>query len=839
MLHKPFILFVIIVFCLAGAELPGDTLSPVGAQPPPGEGDERLPEIQLTIVQNGWNWTAGKTSVSNLSDAEKMMLLGAVAPPEDLSLGEIHVDQPPVPYPVAFDWRNMGGTTAVKNQLSCGSCWAFNSTAAFESIIKINTGVEWDLSEQQVVSCNTAGDDCDGGWMTSAYNLFLGYGAVEESCMPYTATDTAPCTQDQCVVVDVVDGWSGVSNNVNSIKAAVQIAPVAVAMYVWNDFYSYDSGCYEHGTTSSVNHGVLIVGWDDEVCDTGAWIIKNSWGTGWGIDGYCYIKYGTANIGYGGSLLQYSGTPEPPDAPVNPDPVNGAADIALSTDICWDEAARATSYNIYFGVDADPTLVATEVTNTCYDGMGALGYTTTYFWKVEAVNDSGSASSDVWSFTTESDPAPPEIPVNPDPADGAENISMSTDICWGAAARASSYSVYFGEAVDPPLVAENITGTCFDGLGTLGFDTTYHWKVVAVNGAGSAASDIWSFTTAPAPPPPIAEMIVTGPGEGQQNAPLVRVFDTADIAQPLTEFPAYGASGYGVNVACGDLDNDGLAEIITGPGPGAIFGPQVRAFEFDGTAMSLINFMAYGTMKFGVNVSCADINGDGYDDIITGAGPGEVFGPHVRAFDCSGGTAVAVPGISFFAYGTLKWGANVTGGDIDGDGYAEIVTGAGPGSVFGPHVRAFNYDNATLAPIPQVSFFAYGTNRFGVRVICGDIDGDGIDEMVTAPGPGDIFGPHIRAFNYDGSTLSTINAVSFVAYNEYTEYGATVGAADLDGDGFDEIITGPGPGAGFESRVRAWNFDGGSTVVPMAGIDFTAYDPVQFDHGVKVAGGSH
>jgi hypothetical protein len=698
----------------------------------------------LTIVQNGWNWTAGRTSVSNLSDADKKFLLGAVAPPEDLSLGEIHVDFPPVPYPVVMDWRDMGGTTAVKNQLSCGSCWAFNSTAAFESIIKINTGVEWDLSEQQVVSCNTAGDGCDGGWMTSAYNLFRSYGAVPESCMPYAASDSVPCTQDQCAVVDVVDGWSGVSNNVNSIKAAVQIAPVAVAMYVWNDFYSYDSGCYEHGTTSSVNHGVLIVGWDDEVCDSGAWIIKNSWGTGWGIDGYCYIKYGTANIGYGGSLLQYSGTPEPPDAPVNPDPADGAENISRTTDLCWDDAARATSYNIYFGVDADP-----------------------------------------------------------------------------------------------PLVASDVTATCYDGLGTLGFDTPYNWKVVAVNGAGTASSDIWSFTTAPAPPPPVAELIVTGPGEGQQNAPLVRVFDTADIAQPLTEFPAYGASGYGVNVACGDLDNDGAAEIVTGPGPGAIFGPQVRAFELDGTVMNPINFMAYGTMKFGVNVSCADLNGDGHDDIITGAGPGEVFGPHVRAFDCSSGAAVAIPGISFFAYGTLKWGANVAGGDIDGDGYAEIVTGAGPGAVFGPHVRAFNYDDAFLAPIPQVSFFAYGTNRLGVRVICGDIDGDGIDEMVTAPGPGAIFGPHIRGFNYDGSVLSPISAVSFVAYDEYTEFGATVGAADLDGDGFDEIITGPGPGAGFESRVRAWNFDGGSTVVPMAGIDFTAYDPVQFDHGVKVAGGSH
>jgi len=839
MLNKSVILFTILIFCVAGMYLPAEAQSVSVAQPPSGEGDQRLAGIQLIIDQNGWNWTAGKTSVSNLSDAEKAMLLGAVAPPEDLSLGDIHVEHPPTPNPAIFDWRDMGGTTAVKNQGNCGSCWAFNSTAAFESIIKVNTGVEWDLSEQQVVSCNTAGDDCDGGWMSSAYNLFYTFGAVEESCMPYTATDTVPCTQDDCVVVDVIDGWSSVSNNVNSIKAALQVAPVAVAMYVWNDFYYYDDGCYEHGTTSSVNHGVLIVGWDDGVCDTGAWVIKNSWGTGWGIDGYCYMKFGTANIGYGGSLLNYSGTAEPPEAPVNPVPADGAGEIAMSTDLCWDEAARANTYTVYFGVDADPPLVAEGVADTCYDGLGTLSYTTTYYWKVEAVNESGSATSDIWSFTTMPEPLPPDAPVNPDPQDGEVNVALDTDLCWDEAARADFYNVYCGEDADPPLVAEDVAGTCYDGLGTLNFDTTYYWKVEAVNGSGSAASDIWSFSTMPAPPPPEPAMIVTGPGEGPENAPLVRVFDPLNTSEPVHEFLAYGVNKYGVNVACGDLDHDGTAEIITGAGPGAVFGPQVRGFEPDGTPLAgnAVNFMAYGTNKYGVNVTCADLNGDGCADIITGAGPGEVFGPHVRAFDCSGGSATAMPGISFFAYSTPRWGVNVAGGDIDGDGFAEIVTGAGPGEVFGPHVRAFNYDGAALTPIPGVSFFAYGTNRFGVRVSCGDIDGDGIDEILTAPGPGDIFGPHIRAFNYDGGTLNPIAAVSFVAYGEYGEFGATVGAVDLDGDGYDEILTGPGPGVSYQARVRAWDFDGAAPLVPMDGIDFTAYDPSQFDHGVKVTGG--
>ena len=171
--------------------------------------------------------------------------------------------------------------------------------------------------------------------------------------------------------------------------------------------------------------------------------------------------------------------------------------------------------------------------------------------------------------------------------------------------------------------------------------------------------------------------IATGPGRAETNPSEVRTFD------PLTgglrhHWPAYGVSRWGVNVALGQLTGSGQPEVVTGAGPGAVFGPHVRGFSSSGAPLPGVSYLAYGTNKWGVNVSCGDIDGDGYDEIVTGAGPGAVFGPHVRGWNWDGGgTPTPIPGISYFAYGTPKYGVNVSCGDIDGDGFDEIVTGAG------------------------------------------------------------------------------------------------------------------------------------------------------------------
>ena len=224
--------------------------------------------------------------------------------------------------------------------------------------------------------------------------------------------------------------------------------------------------------------------------------------------------------------------------------------------------------------------------------------------------------------------------------------------------------------------------------------------------------------------------IITGSGP---SAAHVRVFSGRDNT-PIHSFLPYGASfSGGVFVAAGDVNGDGLEDIVTGSDSGAAGHVKV----FDGrTLTELRSFFAYpATFNGGVRVATGDINGDGIADIITAVGPGA--GPHVKVFD--GITMAEIR--SFFAYTpSFTGGVFVGGGDINGDGLDDIVTGASVGAA--PHVKVFN--GRTGAELQ--SFFAYApTFSGGVRVAAGDVDGDGRAEILTAPGNGTT--SHVRVFD--------------------------------------------------------------------------------------------
>jgi hypothetical protein len=276
--------------------------------------EQRIAELNKWLQENGYHWIARTTGVSLLSPEEKKKLLGYRPPPKEI-LDRIPVFEPTVPplealmLPLVYDWRDNEGTTPAKAQGACGSCWAFAGVAQLESHVRINDNRIEDLSEQQAIECNSYGADCGGGWAYAVYEVFEGYGSIAEICMPYEARDDLPCIETECDPIAKISGYGMVSTDISQIKNSVlNTGPVYTGMTVLDDLYDYSSGCYGHETTEPNNHGVLIVGWDDFACaGEGAWIIKNSWGPTWGIEGFGYIKYSAARIG--GSNYQISYIP--------------------------------------------------------------------------------------------------------------------------------------------------------------------------------------------------------------------------------------------------------------------------------------------------------------------------------------------------------------------------------------------------------------------------------------------------------------------------------------------------------------------------------------------------
>ncbi|EFA01283.1 uncharacterized protein LOC658343 [Tribolium castaneum] len=236
----------------------------------------------------------GVNKFSDFTDEELSNLTGLQVPLEfEQPLNE--TEDPLLPslgrgISASLDWRQRGGVTPVKNQGQCGSCWAFATIGAIESHYKIRHKRAISLSEQQLVDCVGRGGGCGGGWIPTAYSYIArNKGVNYNRDYPYLGRN-GKCRYRSSKPHIAIRSYAAINNNNNEERVRRLVAtkgPVSVAIHVDSrTFHKYKSGVYNNPSCrGGLNHAVVIVGYGRER-GVDYWLVKNSWGAGWGQKGY-------------------------------------------------------------------------------------------------------------------------------------------------------------------------------------------------------------------------------------------------------------------------------------------------------------------------------------------------------------------------------------------------------------------------------------------------------------------------------------------------------------------------------------------------------------------------
>ena len=195
---------------------------------------------------------------------------------------------------------------------NAGSCWAFSAVAAMEGITQLSTGKLISLSEQELVDCDTSGEDqgCNGGLMDDAFKFIeQNHGLTTEANYPYAGTDGTCNNKKAAHPAAKINGYEDVpANNEKALQKAVAHQPIAVAIDAGGfEFQFYSSGVFTGQCGTELDHGVAAVGYGTSDDGMKYWLVKNSWGTGWGEEGYIRMQRDvTAKEGLCGIAMQAS-----------------------------------------------------------------------------------------------------------------------------------------------------------------------------------------------------------------------------------------------------------------------------------------------------------------------------------------------------------------------------------------------------------------------------------------------------------------------------------------------------------------------------------------------------
>lgn len=266
----------------------------------------QIGELTSAIQEMGVSWEAGETEVSHHQETDIKGLFGLrISEPQRLSTMAAARQQsnalfaaalPPRPPPSEIDWRRVkrrNWVTDVRNQRTCGACVAFATCAVLESRSRISIddeSLDIDLSEAHLFFCG-AGQACNLGWdFVSALKFCQATGVGEETQFPY-APSNQPCKSIPAIVE--VQWWSTAVDEI-ARRQAIAEGPVIAGMKVYDDLQYYKKGIYQHVSGDFLGlHAVAVVGYNEP---RQYWIVKNSWGSGWGEAGLMRIAFGECGL---------------------------------------------------------------------------------------------------------------------------------------------------------------------------------------------------------------------------------------------------------------------------------------------------------------------------------------------------------------------------------------------------------------------------------------------------------------------------------------------------------------------------------------------------------------